>query len=584
MTTRVHREIDLERAARRLLDADLAVSAAWPSEEGIRLTPRLRPLDRDIRRLDRLVTDVERAETTRRSLLLWLKHPVIITKGLWSSWRQGELGEEVELGPGPRESLAEAAQVIEGAQVISSAERDLDSELFGGDSRDRDRFVRLLLRGSYHDIALPGIDGQTQHVVFEPRLLLHESGVVQLTVAVPYKVDLTTEQLVALSRSDTTQIVKSEMAEQLLAGLPGRERSWNGEWSADLDAGARLRVMEFSEPVTMAETLDRHLTAVGAIIGHDLPTEWLTYATTMTSAGGCCAVGDWEKRHGPDLARVVARFSTSAEVDHSALLGKNLSVSRDHSLYANMGSATYFRRRGVMPRGLRQLYTVLIIEYGLLLYWRLRSLEWDAEVFRLRARKLERLYRASIRLFAEMRHGEIRYGSAQAISRHLLRDLGGEDIRANLERTLDLSAQAYATKSAHREARRAFRLAFVATLVAIIVAIPAVPDFLKAVVSVPQDVRLDWALDPFRWVADQGPFGPWIIAFAVLIIGALLWLIPQLVRVRHVRIPRWLRRRGWKGPGDPIHVTFTEDDDDIVGPKRRRSKKSPTARETTKNP
>lgn len=586
MTTRIHEDMNLERAARRLLNSDLAVSAAWPSEPNIRLTPRLRPLHRDAQRLDRLVTDIELAQSTGKSLRLFFKHPIIVLRGLWASRRAEDSEENASSGRGTQEALAEAAEVIEGAQVVSSAERRIDNELFGGDSRDRDRFVRLQLRGSYHDLAIPGTEDQTQYVVFEPRLLLHESGVVQLTIAVPYTVDLTTEQLVRLSRSDTTQIVKSELPEQLLAGLPGRENSWLGEWSTENDAGARLRVMEFTDQVTMAEALERHLIAVGEAIGHDLPREWLTYATTMTSAADCCAQGDWERRHALDLARVVARFSTPERVDHEALLGEDLSVGRDHALHANMGSATYFRRRGIMPRGLAQLYTVLILEHGLLLYWRLRSLEWDAEAFDLRARKLERLYRSSIRLFAEMRQGEIRFGSAQKISRHLLKDLGGDEIRANLERTLDLSAQAYSTKNAFRESRRARRLAFVGTIVAIIVAIPTVPAFLAAAVRTPSSEIYDWALAPLRWTADQGALGPWIVALGVVAAGLISWLLPQTLRLRHARTPRALRRRGWEFPGDPIEVSFIEDDgSDIVGsPKRRRKKREPAARETTKNP
>lgn len=84
------------------------------------------------------------------------------------------------------EMLAEAEAAYLGTQVVSAAVRESDANLFGGPDRDGDGFVRLMLRESYHDFVLPG-SGEKHHVVFEPRLLLHESGVAQLDLALSLK-------------------------------------------------------------------------------------------------------------------------------------------------------------------------------------------------------------------------------------------------------------------------------------------------------------------------------------------------------------------------------------------------------------
>jgi hypothetical protein len=57
MTTHAGRNLDLAAAVRRLLAADVATAAAWPSESEVRVTPRLRKIVLVIRSGQRLNDD-----------------------------------------------------------------------------------------------------------------------------------------------------------------------------------------------------------------------------------------------------------------------------------------------------------------------------------------------------------------------------------------------------------------------------------------------------------------------------------------------------------------------------------------------
>jgi hypothetical protein len=456
----------------------------------------------------------------------------------------------------PRENVESALRILIDAQKVSAAERAMDGGLFGGESRERDAFVRLLLRSSEHEFEIPGTGRRTQQVVFEPRLLLSESGEIQLTIAVSYDVILQTSQLVELSRSDRARLLRSDMPEPLMAGMPKPQSAWAGEWSDSVYLGARLRQINFDEPATMADALERHLNAVGAVIGESLPSEWFVYATIITSAGDCCRTRKcWERSHRADLNQVVARHSGSGvRLDP----GTDFSIGEDESHYVNLAGSTHITLKGDPAEGIGQLQTVLLIEFGLLLYWRLRTLELRAEAFKLDERSLNRLYRDCIQLFIDLRHGDVKYGSAREISRHLVSELGGADIRATLEQTLELSAQAFSTRSAARDSGRALRLTFLATAITTVVAVPVIPQFLEAAKSLHGNSLSDFVLGPFRWAAEQGPWGTWIVIGAVLAVPLLQWLIMRVPLVRHLRIPRAYRRRGRTWSRSPLNIVFAD--------------------------
>lgn len=559
MTTHAGGPLDLKRSVRRLLAADVAVAAAWPSEKNVRVAPGVRKLASSLRNAERLRDDFSgfHGEQTWRSFArLVRRHPRLVGANILR-WRNGDptYTDLVADLSSLDEALGDGIDVVADVQKIAAVERKLDARLFGGRSRDEDEFVRLTLRGSYHNVLLPGT-GDSFRVVFEPRLLLHASGVVQLTIAMPVECDLTTSQLVQLSRSDCDVIVRSQMAEPLLKGLPvDRLR---GKWLEELDAGARLREIVFDKKVTMAESLERYLFVVGEAVGKVLPREWNVYATVFAATGACCDPAQWSVGHQEDLARVTMRYSTAGRIHHEKLIGRDFSLDPESILISNLASTTRIQVRGEPPDPIEHLDTVLLVEHVLLQYFRLRVLEEAISDPRLHGARLQAEQREAISVFTNMRQYEIRYGSAREIATHLLADLGGDEMRRTIEATLGLAAQANATREASIQARRSLVLAWVGTILAVLVAVPALAELLELVSMVPEGSALAVMLAPMTWAASFGAWGPWIIVIALLGGSFGFWLLKSIRRLIET-LWRSARRIGGRGSRLPPRYVLNVD-------------------------
>lgn len=559
MTTHAGGPLDLKRAVRRLLAADVAVAAAWPSESNVRVTTGVRKLTSSLRNADRLREDFSafHEEKTWRSFSrLVLRHPGLVGANILRERNCEPIDADLDANLSSlNEALGVGGGVVADVQQIAAVEREMDKRLFGGRSRDEDEFVRLTLRGSYHDLLLPGTS-DTFHVVFEPRLLLHSSGVVQLTIAMPVDRDLITSQLVQLSRSDRGVIVLSQMAESLLKGLPTDRL--RGRWLEELDAGARLREMVFDEKLTMAESLERYLFVVGEAVGKVLPREWNAYATVFATAGACCDPAQWSVEHQEDLARITMRYSPAGRIHHEKLIGRNFSLDPESILFSNLASTTRIQIQGEPPDPIEHLDTVLLVEHVLLQYVRLRVLEEAVSSPKLLAARLQAEQSEAIAVFTNMRQYEIRYGSARQIATHLLADLGGDEMRRTIEAALGLAAQANATREASIQARRSLVLAWVGTALAVLVAIPALAELLDLVRMVPEGSGLAAMLAPMTWVANFGAWGPWIIVLALLGGSFGFWLLKGVWRLI-VTLWRSVRRIGGRGSRLPPQFVLNVD-------------------------
>ncbi|WP_156366448.1 hypothetical protein [Microbacterium sp. No. 7] len=564
MTSHAGGPIDLEFAVRRLFRADIAVAAAWPSESGVRLTPKMRSLVKVIRSGERLrddVADLRSGKSFAAAARFAWRHPRLVTNALRRRWSRSAAVDApvVDAADSGADSLdgalSMARKVIVDAQKIAAAEHQIDETLFGGASRIGDDFVRLILRGSYHDLRIPGVS-ETAHAAFEPRLLIHRCGVVQLTIALPIHREMTTAQLVEIARSDRAVLVRSEIPEPLLIGLPVKRLL--GEWRTISDAGARLRAMEFPDSPTMADSLERHFGAVGTALGVPLPREWNTHATVMAAMGHCCGSAElWQVRHKDAIARVATRFDSDANVNLDRLSGADLSVSADHQLYTNLGSTTRIQLIGAPPEPIRDLDTVLIVEHTLVQYFRLRNLESAVTGGALYGKKLERAYAEAIKVLADMRQQEIRFGSARQIATRLLTDLGGEEMRRTVETALDLSSQANATRSANTQASRSLRLAWIATILAALVAVPALRDLLDYVSEVDTSTVIGKMLFPLRLAADTGEWGPWVVLASLAAILVSVWLLGRATKLPAVLrrcAECFRRRRSWLPADLKLHV------------------------------
>lgn len=545
LTTHLGRDLDLRAAVRRLLGDDVAVSAAWPSERGIRVTPSMRKLARLLQQMERLRDDaaVWQQERTVKSLAHFVvRHPVVMWRGRGGN--RAESNEELEVDnddPSIDEALEYGREVILNAQKISAVEREIDSRLFGGQSRDRDRFVRLNLRGSYHDIRLPDSE-ETAYVVFEPRLLLHSSGVLQLTIAAPIHSTVTTSQLIQLSRSDMMAVAASRISEPLIA------LETEGSWAEEEDAGARMFVRDASAKLTLADLIQEHLLVIRQSLQRPGTAAWNIHATVFASAGECCKDDDaWRDVHSDDVARVAARYLTEGAFDRERLRGVNLAISTDHLLTTNIGSTTAIDFDNHDREPFHELHTVLLVEHVLLQYSRLQNIEDRVAKPRLYGKKLGRLQRDTVEVFTDMRQHELRYGSAREIASHLLDELGAQDMRRTIETALSLASQSDATHQADVQQRRSMALAVIGTVLAVLVAIPALSDLLVLATKTPDLAQAPMLLAPFRWLAGLGGWGPWLMV-ASLIAAILAWWVLQklwwLLRVMVIVVRVIISRRG----------------------------------------
>lgn len=447
------------------------------------------------------------------------------------------------------EVLAEAERAYLDRQVVSFAIRHNDAHLFAGPDRDSDGFVRLMLRESYHDFVLPGSD-QEHHVVFEPRLLLHESGVAQIDLVLRVESPLDVRQALAMTWGQQPIIVRSQMSRPLLRRTPWESLADYSD--GELDAGAPLGMIEHAEPVSMAEVLWVHLSAVLGTIQKAID-HWLIYPVTMLDVAECCSPEAIHHNHRDDLIRLAIRGAVDREIASHVPLPKDLSLANDHSLYAGMGSATFFQWKGAFPSGIGELDTVLVLEYAQLQYMRLAKMEARVSRLALNERKLRGRYREAIRLFSELRQRDLRAGEAREIVRYVLEDMGAAEMRRTVETALDLSTSAYASFSAERASRRAWWITAAATLVAFVVAVPSVKEILDSLPR--QRAGESWILAPLRWLHEDAFYGPWLAMAALIAVVAVPWFLTLMWRVRPGR--PLSQRRGFKWPTE---FTVTADD------------------------
>lgn len=555
LTTNVSEPINLERASRLLLDSGLAWSAAWPSERGVRLSRGLGEFDRATDSAEQFMIDAGSVTTRQQWRRLRRRHRTLLNGDA--------AADDAVAAASVEDTVAEAVDSIDGArtvlldhQKVSAVERAVDRHLFSGRSQDEDHFVRLLLANSYHSLRGPG-DTLVDPVVFEPRLLLHQSGLIQLTIALPLAWTPTTEDVVKFTRADNPAITTSKVPAPLIEHLD-REHL-RGDWTGSEDVGSAMWRTEFDEPATLEDVLNLHLGAVTSIARLGDTQAWMIHPTTILRAARCCSSPRiWAKRHNPEMQQISARFQGPMKPSAGWTADEDFSVSPHTSTYLNIGASTHLIRSGSGPDAADHWMTVMVVEHALNYLWRLRMLETRATAFRLTPRDLDTLYADSISALAEFSQTDTRYGSAREMSRRLISEHGGHNLRDTLIATLNLSAQVFATRSAVRSASRQNSLAVIGLLVAIVVAIPTVQQLL----SLKTDDRGSFGPFIVDWAARNGVLGASALTVAVVVtIAALSWTFLRLRRLqRRVSVPRRFRRRG-HGASREIEVALGPEDD-----------------------
>jgi hypothetical protein len=618
LTAQLSGHVDVRRSARKLLDSRLATTAAWPSEDSIRLSRHARGQARDLRRTRALSKNYEvaLAEGTWRAGLrlvrhhpkigfmhlraLWakragvdlqrmldketpaalvgfiLRHPIV---GLFRVLPQVRFARDTEEpratsvrdpadSPDPpspdevsdedsdlAEILDEAERTILDQQIVSAAERFIDRRMFGGSDHDNDRFVRLQLRNSYHDFVLPG-GTESQHVVFEPRVLIHESGVLQLDLVIRAEGPLTTAQVLGLMWGPAPRIIRSEMSTPLVRGTDWESRE--SGFAEEPDMGKPLGYFDHALPVSMTEVARIHLQAILAVLRR-VSTDWINYPVALIEAGDCCADGEtWQRTHRNDLHMLVIRGNAATTAPSYLEMPRDLSLRSKSSLFATLGSAVYFQWEGESPRGIEELDTVLVFDYALLLYMRLQVLERSVSRMSLRERALTMQYRQALVLFGDLRYRNLRHGETRDVVKHVLDDLGAGSMRATIESALNLSSMAHATRSASRASRRAWWITVLATVITAFVALPTMLEVIDAASLADDNVFFAPVAGVLDWTRGLGFWGPWALIILVLALIAALMSISWVWRHRPQHLPSFRRGFAW-----PVPITLSEADSDF---------------------
>lgn len=478
LTQATAKPVNVGQAVERLLDAEVATTAAWPSEDGIRLAPSLAKVDRDAARLQAMY-EMTHPATNESSVAVWRRHPFLsvqlITMALRN--RRQSTSTESELdgdsGNSLEDTMSEIYTLVLDAQKVSLAERHLDAELLGGEAREEDRFARLLLRPTHHDLTVSGIE---HRMTLEPRLLLHEDGAVQLTIGLSLPTGLDTTAIVEGSQPSSPLMTRSQIPEP----YAGPKDKWaDSTWSEELDAGVRLRdVSHDHSPANIGELLNVILGRVLSVIGIRGSGEWNLYPVVIAQAGDCCS--DWAHNHPDSLALVAARSTPRPEERFLVDPGRDFSAVSDHSIFVNLASALVIHWSAWSP-GIDDLQFTLLLEHTMLVYSRLRRLERDIRLFPSRRRKVLRIYRTALQLAEESRGASIRAGTARDISRQLLKDLGSPEISETISQGLSMLSERAATRASEKSARTANRFALVGVIVAALASVPSIPAILNLI-------------------------------------------------------------------------------------------------------
>lgn len=313
--------------------------------------------------------------------------------------------------------------------------------------------------------------------------------------------------------------------------------------AGELDANEPLGEIVHTSRASVTELLEIHLSAILACVRGNA-VHFVNYPVSIIQSSPCCKPEAWKVKHRDDLLRLSMRGSIDRQISPEMPLPVDLSLGRDHSLFANMGSAVYMKWEGEAPKSISELDTVLVFEHALLLYMRLHSLEQKVTNGPLRASELRLRNRDAIELFSELRQRDLRFGEARDIARHVLEDLGASDIRRTIEVALDLSASAYGVLSAERAATRAWWVTLAATVLAFVLAIQPIGSLIQ---SASTDVNVT-GLPKMAFVHLQtlGFWAPWAVLSTMVLATGVARVIASLFRREDK--PSRSKRRGYKWP------------------------------------
>jgi hypothetical protein len=565
-TVPTSKPINLGKAAKHLLDSELAVSAAWPSDAAARTSPSLE-------KAERLVAQLTQCKMWSESVTGWgslltetALHPVTALRVLrLVRQRAGAAAADSSTtGTDDTQSaddtdalsfdelIVEAEKALLQSQVVTLAEQNIDARLFWSEREGRDSYVRLFLRTTSHTIQ---IGDRTESVVFEPRVMLHRDGIVQVSIGLHLPQGCTPAEVIDASSPSAPLLTTSHVPEPYAT----RHGRWvGGEWAQDPERGVRVRVIEH-EPSSIADWLEMVITRILFGIRGFQGGVSLTYPTIIVEAGDCCTA--WADNHQGTIAQLSAR--AVPHDTHDAIRvqpGPDLSAHTATRIHADAGSALILHLHGWNP-SIDDLHHTLLYERIILVFMRLRTLERRISDFPTSRRDVSRSYRATLELEAEARGTFHRTGTARDISRHVLDALGSPGVLETIRIGASMLGERATTRASLRAARAANRFAILGLLVAVFAAIPAIPAILDLI----EEQRAAHP-DAGMWSVIQAlAMSPLLLSALILGAAATYGLI--LLGTFAFRVVRYLvrlRKRGYVSRIEGYEITLADPADGQV--------------------
>lgn len=533
--------IDVNVIADRILKAGLAETVGSPAREDVRVAPKYRDLAKILQKAhaydelnellginenqqDESGDGLREAEpsndTGPTTVMKWMRiHPVLSVQILASvTWgrikrlfRRAEVesnAERVDL----KETIAEANEAVARTQFVSATHQLVESQLFQQEYLAGEPYLRLQMIGTHQWWRM--LDGGEQRaegndaggIVSDALLLVHRSGVMQLTIAMALPANLSTDDLISLVKPGSPNLTSAEIPESIIDAaepMTGFESSLAGHWLPEVSHNNRWRHVDYATPTSVTELFQLYWDSLIVATRTDFNPSWLCYPVVCIDKVECCSSEEqWMENHRRDLAAMISRTTGSGNLRDVAvadLIPQDASFRHGTSILFTEGCTVRIAWPGEeTPDFEDHLWTLLLPESALVQYWQLRVLEARLAATLRRQRDVRQVQLEVIYGLEEYRLGRLTYGSATDTVDRLLDRWRANRLHSRILESLDQLQQRVADGDALRAARRANLLATAAAIVAVVLGLPAIKETLDVASGIPEGVALGWLPSRFN--------------------------------------------------------------------------------------
>ncbi|MFD5569667.1 hypothetical protein [Streptomyces cadmiisoli] len=511
-------------------------------------------------------------------LLGWMiRHPFFATQILTQPVRRRSRASSGEPASPLSDSLRETISLIEQSaaesQAINAIQYHIEQKLLRAPYLASEPYMRLRLRSAGQWLTRMN-GGETRPsgglengTLADILLLMHRSGVMQLTIALKLPDRITVDQYREMSFGSSEIVTASRVSEPVIRAVYGRrsERHLEGEWEDEQKEGVRWRLVVHESPATVSDLSALYQKAIARTIKSAPSGDWLCYPATFIDKVACCdSEESFKSAHDRELKNAIARVTDVSMIRSdvvSSLIPEDCSLTKSSSWYCNMSSSLEVMWPGSRAgQFARHLHRLVILESALLQYWQIRLLDRRVGVTNGSIRQVREIQREAIFGLREYRDSSISYGDAMTLVERLLVEWRADRLYGHVLESIDQLQQLVVAAESKKSATRANVLAGIALIVAIFLGLPAIDETLDIAKKVKFDGILGIPLKPFHVLASRGEKGTWVgyLAFLASVIVCLLGLTLRRGRLR--------ARSRHREPGISWPLTMTvEHQDDTRG-------------------